>query len=88
MDIIKNEIIEYLIKFVDETVCVWSNSSNEHIIGQCTQLKLDNTNSNHITMVITDENSVEHVYDIWEYNYKTHTWYDGIRKKDFSIKRV
>lgn len=81
-----NEIIEYLIKFIDEDVCVWSNNGDECVIGQCVQLKLDDTDNNHIVMVITDAKKEEHVYDIWEYNYKTCSWYDGLRKKDFFIK--
>lgn len=83
-----NEILEYLIKFVDEDVCVWSNSSNECVIGQCVQLKPDDVDSNHLVMVIVDVKNEEHVYDIWEYDYKTSSWYDGLRKADFCIKHV
>lgn len=80
-----NELLEYLIKYVDENVSISEGRLTTPVIGQCTEIKLDHNDSNHLTMIVIDDKDELHVYDIWNYDYKAHSWFDGIRKKTLNI---
>lgn len=81
-----NELLQYLSKFLDEDVSICAEGDVMFNDGTCIEIKPDDNNPDHVVMVIASDNDIC-TYDIWEYDYKKQTWYDGIRQLQLYIKK-
>lgn len=81
----KYEILEYLSKFLDETVFVQSSPIDFLCIGTCTKIEPMCNDSDIYKLRVTDKNNKVYTFHICTYDYKNQSWFDGHMQKTMYI---
>lgn len=81
----QNEILDYLYKFYDENVSVYTADKQTVYTGTCTKIEPMYTDSSIIGLTLTDTNDNKHLFYICNYDYVNQIWFDGNLQKTLYI---